>query len=259
MFFLVRPRNELTPREIRWLLRESVQEMRTPRSRIRMAGQRLDELRLRLRGRDARDPLVAELFREFAATITRELPALTTLPALTRLTDSREECEDAAAAGIASLWRYMLRHHAEGHEPLFRDCAWAYLGRCIVNEARDMLRLKISRRNNEQSLEAASTIADMQCGSGAGSLAELFFWCRLAISGETRERNREIIVLRLMQLWLSAEGYNCRLEEVRQLLGEQKIEIRDHALRQQANRLVARMQNHVREIREAVSGLEGQV
>ncbi|MCB1216273.1 hypothetical protein KDL44_02710 [bacterium] len=255
----MRRRPELTLREIRWLLRESVQEMHSPRSRIRMAGQRLDELRMRLRGRDTRDPLVAELFREFAACITRELPALTTLPALRRLTDSREECDDAAAAGIASLWRYMLRNHGSGEEPLFRDCAWAYLGRCIVNEARDMLRLKIAQRENEQQLEAAESLAAMGSGSGAGGLAELFFWCRLAIAGETRTRNREIIVLRLMQLWLAGEGYNCRLEEVRSVLGEMEIEIREHALRQQVNRLVARMHNRVSADREAVTGLEGQV
>ena len=259
MLFLARRKAELTPREIRWLLRESVQEMRSPRSRIRMAGQRLDELRMRLRGRDARDPLVAELFREFAACITRELPALTTLPALTRLTDSREECEDAAAAGIASLWRYMLKHHRQGEEALFTDCAWAYLGRCIVNEARDMLRAKISRRNNEQQLEAQASLEDIQQGSGAGSLAELFFWCRLAIAGESRRRNREIIVLRLMQLWLNGEGYPCRLEEVRQVLAENNVQIRDHALRQQSNRLVARMQTRVRDNTQALSGLEGQV
>ncbi|MCB1186662.1 hypothetical protein KDL29_05780 [bacterium] len=259
MFFIARRRPELTPREIRWLLRESVQEMHSPRSRIRMAGQRLDELRMRLKGRDTRDPLVAELFREFAGCITRELAALSSLPALKRLTDSREECEDAAAAGIASLWRYMLRHHGTGDEPLFRDCAWAYLGRCIVNEARDMLRAKIEQRENEQQLEAASTLADMGSGSGAGGLEELFFWCRLASSGEARGRNREIIVLRLMQLWLAGEGYNCRLEEVRLVLGEMDIDIREHALRQQANRLVARMHSRIHGEREAVSGLEGQV
>lgn len=236
---------ELTPREIRWLMREALNELRTPRARVRMAGQRLDELRFRLRGRDVRDPLVAELLREFAASITRELPALTSLPALRRLTDSPEECDEAVACGIASLWRYILRHHGTGAEPIFRDCAWAYLGRCIVNEARDMLRLKIEQRNSEQQLEAAATLEDLSSGSGAGSVAELFFWCRLAIAGEQRMRNREIIVLRLMQLWLAGEGYNCRLEEVRSVLGELGVEIKPHALRQQVNRLVAKIHNRV--------------
>ena len=246
MFGFMRKSQVPTPREIRWLLRESVQELRSPRSRIRMAGQRLDELRLRLRGRDARDPLIAELFREFAACITRELPALTSLPSLRRLTDSQEECEDSAAAGIASLWRYMLRNHGSGETPLFRDCAWAYLGRCIVNEARDALRLKIEQRSHEQQLDASAMLVEIGGGQGADGLAELFFWCRMAIAGETSERNREIIVLRLMQLWLAGEGYNCRLEEVRRVLAQQNMEIRPHALRQQANRLVARLQARTR-------------
>jgi hypothetical protein len=249
----------LTPREIRWLLRESVQELRSPRSRIRMAGQRLDELRMRLRGRDTRDPLVAELFREFAACITRELPALCSLPALSRLADSRDECEDCAAAGIASLWRYMLRNHGSGESPLFRDCAWAYIGRCIVNEARDALRLKIEQRQHEQQLDAAETLVDMGRGQAATGLAELFFYCRMAIAGEPRERNREIIVMRLMQLWLAGEGYNCRLEEVRLALAELDVEIQPHALRQQAKRLVAKIQNRNTGFTEALPGMECQV
>lgn len=139
----------------------------------------------------------------------------------------------------------MLRHHGTGQAPIFSDCCYAYLERCIVNAARDMLRLKIRQRQQEQQLEAAGTLVSMQQGSGAGSIAELFFWCRMAMQGERNERNREILVARLMQLWLSAEGYSCRLAEVRRLLAERGIEIGEHALRQQANRLLGRLRQRV--------------
>ena len=237
-------KRQLRTQDIRRLFRESTEELSSPRARIRSAAMRFDDLRRRLAGRDTRDPLVAEVFREFAACITRELPALTCLPALRRLTDSRDECEDACASGIASIWRYILRNHRTGEEVLFTTCAWSYIGRAIVNEARDMLRAKIDKRDNELSLEAGATL-QAATETGAGNLSDLFFYCRLAIAGERRERNKEIIVMRLMQLWLSGEGYACRLEEVRNALIKQGIEIRPHALRQQANRLVYKLQTRM--------------